>query len=472
MRFRSALIFLIAWWGYAGTLTVGDLTLDPDETGSLQIRLVGGSQISALQFDIVVPDEQALGFGDVQRGAALGPHRMVYNGANYRTVTYSPASDVLSNGAVIAVAVTALEARGSDQTITLANVLAIGPNGETVGMSQNAGTIWLSEVDSDQDGVPDWIEFRLIEESSLFETLADIDATTDIDGDGWPAFEEELAGVSEIGDATRFPGWQMTISGITSFSRADILKFGYTMDPADAQVPARGESRLVLLGENGSHLSSDLRASALSHTWLVESSDPAPVTLKWSAADVAEYHELQIREQFGVHIADTLTGTAVALADDTSFVIQPGQTIRIDFSRKIDEVALVPGWNLISIPLEPEITDPDQLINRASTIAWQYVLPNRAYRQPLSFASRTGYWVHTDMATAMVVLGSSMLDHTVTVSDGWTLAGFAEAIALPNSTPCYRWDGSELVEMQIPRTAIPREGVWIFSNKVQDIGGL
>ena len=105
MRFRSALIFLIAWWGYAGTLTVGDLTLDPGDTRSLNISLVGGSQISALQFDIVVPDEQALSFGDVQRGAALGPHRMVYNGANYRTVTYSPASDVLSNGAVIAVAV-------------------------------------------------------------------------------------------------------------------------------------------------------------------------------------------------------------------------------------------------------------------------------------------------------------------------------------------------------------------------------
>jgi hypothetical protein len=94
---------------------------------------------------------------------------------------------------------------------------------------------------------------------------------------------------------------------------------------------------------------------------------------------------------------------------------------------------LFAGWNLISLPLEPAISDPERLLtplygNYQAIFAFEADKTRYTSFVPESggdlstLKSGTGYWIYLEEAATLLVRGNPA-KKTIKLSEGWNLAG-------------------------------------------------
>ncbi|RLC21370.1 MAG: hypothetical protein DRI57_02535 [Deltaproteobacteria bacterium] len=97
-------------------------------------------------------------------------------------------------------------------------------------------------------------------------------------------------------------------------------------------------------------------------------------------------------------------------------------------------IPLHPGWNLISLPIEPSVTSIAEVLEPifdSYSVIWSYQetkwLMYDAANPRLSDLSRLeagwGYWVNMKNAATLPVLGS-VISHPIPLENGWNLVGY------------------------------------------------
>ncbi|MCM8769447.1 MAG: cohesin domain-containing protein, partial [Candidatus Omnitrophica bacterium] len=129
------------------------------------------------------------------------------------------------------------------------------------------------------------------------------------------------------------------------------------------------------------------------------------------------------------------------------------------------------GWNLISLPIEPNITNPQALIPNLVSI-WEW---NGSYIVPTVLQAKKGYWVLVSQDTQVTVEGTRPADNTVHLFSGWNLVGPIENAARPvsaNIISAYGWGAPPAGGYQaigVGQVCNQGSGYWFLATQPTDI---
>ena len=221
------------------------------------------------------------------------------------------------------------------------------------------------------------------------------------------------------------------------------------LDPADAGEPPLVEPYLTLYfphedwaGAARGRYASDVRPDTdTDHeqvkvwTFEVRASEPGtPVTLSWpNAAQLPDNYEYTIEDETTGQAVDPRTAPSLAYTAEAAAPRRFRLTARKTAAATQVDLAmtLAPGWNLISVPLEPEQTDArDQLGDDFSNPAifqyydLEYYDPDSAER--VDIQAGIGYWLFAEAETQVDFRGvPTRTDSAVEVplAAGWNLIG-------------------------------------------------
>ena len=110
----------------------------------------------------------------------------------------------------------------------------------------------------------------------------------------------------------------------------------------------------------------------------------------------------------------TATGSAAA-SGDTTWLAQTESRFALE---------LATGWNLISLPLEPDDSRPASLFGESSGIAvWDWDCAALRYRVPSQLKAKDGYWVYAPAPASFIIEGDAPPDNERDFTQGWNLFG-------------------------------------------------
>jgi hypothetical protein len=137
----------------------------------------------------------------------------------------------------------------------------------------------------------------------------------------------------------------------------------------------------------------------------------------------------------------SLTDIPIKAGEITNLTI-PMSPSSQDASRTL---SLSPGWNLISLPLQPSNTAITSVLNDISTsftIVWAYDALAGVWKnyQPSAPSDLTameagkGYWIKMTEAKSLVIAGQPASSQTISLKTGWNLVGWNKTTSTPVST--------------------------------------
>jgi RHS repeat-associated protein len=165
-----------------------------------------------------------------------------------------------------------------------------------------------------------------------------------------------------------------------------------------------------------------------------------------------------------------------------------------------DQVALVAGWNLISLPKQPDSVDPAAVLasisgsyniahayDACSSDPWRTWNPaDPAGSSLTSIDHRIGLWVRATAAATLAVSGTEPAETTIHLCQGWNLIGYPLAQPRPvlaalssiagRFQRVYGWDPAdpvdpwEIFDVAVPAWAndleqmLPGQGYWIYAT--------
>jgi len=100
------------------------------------------------------------------------------------------------------------------------------------------------------------------------------------------------------------------------------------------------------------------------------------------------------------------------------------------------------GWNLVSIPVEPNNPARDSVFPPTQVLAVYEYDQASGYVQPTTIHTKKGYWVYVSAPTTVEIVGVRPIDTSVAVLTGWNLIGVVGPSAaqpwqpLPSNPPC------------------------------------
>ena len=106
-------------------------------------------------------------------------------------------------------------------------------------------------------------------------------------------------------------------------------------------------------------------------------------------------------------------------------------------SSTIVEIALYPGWNLVSIPVQPVDPTPAAVLDSirddydvaytySANLGWQRYEPGAPgfVNTLAAITPSQGVWIHATTATTLTVSGTVPLSTTIPLAAGWNLIGY------------------------------------------------
>jgi hypothetical protein len=155
---------------------------------------------------------------------------------------------------------------------------------------------------------------------------------------------------------------------------------------------------------------------------------------------------------------------------------------------------LAPGWNLVSLPVEPRDPAAATVLaatraaaegaagaaaravrqDRAATIhegnVWRWIPGRSGYYQAVSeLHALTGYWIYAGTAARVTIQGTPM-GGTVSLPAEWNLVGPAAAVPVPADArlagALWRWDAIAVGYTALGSTdlLLPGHGYWLFAT--------
>ena len=113
----------------------------------------------------------------------------------------------------------------------------------------------------------------------------------------------------------------------------------------------------------------------------------------------------------------------------------PGGVVVEVVVHEVFTLNLSAGWNLVSIPVNPDAPGRDDVFPPATCLAvWGYGNPG-GYGVPATIQAKKGYWVKALAAVDLSIAGVRPGDGSVDVRTGWNLIGVVGASAASPSRP-------------------------------------
>jgi hypothetical protein len=145
----------------------------------------------------------------------------------------------------------------------------------------------------------------------------------------------------------------------------------------------------------------------------------------------------ELPDSFQASITDAQTGVPVRLDGEYTFTSSDTpRTFRVALragavSQQRLTHTVQPGWNLITIPLDPQNTDAREHLadNFANLNIYQFFdgeMYDTEHEQKVDIQAGVGYWIYADNATEIDVTGRSIpMDYALTLplKNGWNLIG-------------------------------------------------
>ncbi len=165
-------------------------------------------------------------------------------------------------------------------------------------------------------------------------------------------------------------------------------------------------------------------------------------------------------------------------------------------AQPIDSISLLPGWNLVSLPLRPADTAIASVlsgIQGAYEVVWAYPAdgawkvydPNDSAGSTLTtMQAGVGYWIKTAAKNKLYVSGSTP-SSSIQLGSGWNLVGYDGALCAAPSTafsglppgdlqtvwgyPSQGWESYDPTNGAQPSTfkLCPGAGYWIYVNSAE-----
>ncbi len=154
------------------------------------------------------------------------------------------------------------------------------------------------------------------------------------------------------------------------------------------------------------------------------------VTLSWDSSKLPA-------DRYTFTLVDLTTGTRIDMTTQSSYVYTAAgegnalNSFRIEVRRKdtvqvVRSITLAPGWNLVSVPLDPEVTSAlAQLGDDLPILDVFQFFDGKFYpAEEADIQAGIGYWIHVDKNTEIDIEGE-LPENTIKVplSIGWNMIG-------------------------------------------------
>jgi hypothetical protein len=448
-RSLALLIFTTVTCTGAISVSISDGHGQPGQQVAITISLASDQQITAVQLELALDAEQG-SVGVANAGPALDDHQLLSNPVLARSLVYSANSTPLANGTVFTIPITVAATGLGSASLDLRELFLVAPDGHALAADVvNAGTLTIDFADTDNDGLHDGREQRLAnrDPDDGIHSITDVNPGDDADRDGWTLAQEFAADTDPL-DPDDYPDWRMDLGPIT---------IGYNSAPETTAAPPGAP--LALLGD----LSADIRPRAFTHQWILCATTNAQLT--WDPADIPPNHSLALARIVGVDPSERLLAPAIDMALESSIDLLAGDCLRIDFSRAFVDFQFVPGWNLVSLPLEPDQASPSSIFEGEQQVMYEYVnLPlHPRFVRPRAMQAKRGYWAYFEWPAAIGVTGARPANPNPRLRPGWNLVGYLDAAVLPPGTQAFWWD--QQAQQLVPydgRPTTPGRGYWVW----------
>ena len=196
------------------------------------------------------------------------------------------------------------------------------------------------------------------------------------------------------------------------------------------------------------------------------------VTISWN---LLETSTLPVS---GLFLIDLSSGAHVNMREASSYtfhaVVPDGQGSAM-YSFEITtemcfDLQLKQGWNLISLPLDPGVSTPAEVLagtNYMSIWTWDAAL--KRYVLPEQMVPGRGYWVLVPADTTLSLCGVPVSEYSADVPAGWSLIGSIVQTGGVSTVPpdvtqatLYAWD--PVLKKYVSATVVePGKGYWLLA---------
>ena len=484
----------------AASLTVVDpLRLTSASPGS---GTDGGDGTLEITNTVTVREGEPRDFSVTATGGS-GEHAYVWKldgqpvGGDRPTFAYSPAFDVVQHPA---------RARSQILTCTLYDSLR----------RTTARAVW-SNVRVEDANLPPSLQSAVLEANTDFSVLtARGEGWNDPDGDpetylyDWTRNGQPVPGDhgAELDGGILLPGDRVSCV----LTPVDDQDSGGAVETQTVRIPGEGEWDVVLSADGLSTCAFGMRAGALPGTdpedvplelpsadrgavyfwqqekvyerdmrslesmthWLLvaQAAGPQDLMIGWrvnSDFPSARYLSLQEVDAGGKPVAG---GRFVDMAAASQLTVEAGTTsfFAITFADELRvELALYPGWNLISIPVDPVDADIGRVfsgpkrgtVHSGAVWGWR----DGRYAQARQISTGHGYWVYAPAEATVVVAGYPPPAARADLNAGWNLLGVASPLTLTgrDKSVAWWWD-AQTSSYRKADTLMPGLGYWLYGG--------
>ena len=156
-----------------------------------------------------------------------------------------------------------------------------------------------------------------------------------------------------------------------------------------------------------------------------------------------------------------------------------GLSNAVEFGNRTDPttgtLCLMPGWNLIATPLEPDMatTINDQLGSAATSPVWQWNGSTYINVEPEStfdvMLPTFGYWVYVTGTHYVEMPGMPVADHDKLLDAGWNLVGAIAAGTIDHGDLVLELWGWTDRYITVGRVVEPFKGYWLYTPTERNI---
>ncbi len=173
----------------------------------------------------------------------------------------------------------------------------------------------------------------------------------------------------------------------------------------------------------------------------------------------------------GWYISKTLDTSKNIVGVNITSLSEDFKTFAVLAKKNVENITLElhPGWNLISIPIDEELT-PEQLLEgcEASYVIYAWNPEDKAYYTPEVLQPGQGYWVYVSSDVSITIKGGALYHYSIPLSKGWNLIGSAShpAAVVATTAEYYPILWTWMPEEYRYRQALfvePALGYWVYA---------
>jgi hypothetical protein len=265
------------------------------------------------------------------------------------------------------------------------------------------------------------------------------------------------------------------------------LEFDSGMDVVAAEPPLAGVmGGACVRTPTDQPLAIDHHAIARTGEWTLEvRANRQSVILSWNSGQIPAGTSLEFHEVDASMRRVAGTWRNLSRAGSLTVPVHTKCWFKVKFDHPEFVLNLAEGWNFVSLPIEPSITDAATLFSEImqenagtpvntfgpliSGFVWAWQPGRNRFVSVSEVHALSGYWVYAPTALAIRFEGTPA-DPTVPLVKGFNTIGVPAQMALPANVsigPVWWWDAiaQEYKAIPVDGKAVPGVGYWLYAPK-------